>query len=465
MNRSTNTAIALLKMRKGFVGFVLLQIFLISSSLCGAAQAFRLPRSLGIPKFHSSSRNDIALLNSNAVSAVAAASIRGGSSDVSRENPIQVINRYETVTESSTFSYNQTSVEIGSTGISSLLHHLSTSVIEGLSSQEASSRLVHYGPNVLETPPSKSLFELILEQFDDKLVQILLCVAVISGIFSFMEMRSHSLETDESQNLLKSFMEPIVILAILVLNAAVGVWQSRQAEGSLDALKKLQPSLTCVLRDGKWLDNMEAKDLVPGDIIRIRVGDKVPADARVLSLESSVLNLDEGSLTGESVTVEKVPGDEGLSNRGAPVQDMKSVLFSGTVCTAGSAVAVVVRTGMATEMGKIQKGVTEAKADEHKTPLGIKLDEFGHQLTKIIGFICLGVWCVSIPKFTDPTFKNPLEGAVYYAKVAVALGVAAIPEGLPAVITLCLSLGTRRMAKRNVIVRKLPSVETLGCTR
>jgi Ca2+-transporting ATPase len=144
---------------------------------------------------------------------------------------------------------------------------------------------------------------------------------------------------------------------------------------------------------------------------------------------------------------------------------MRSMLFSGTVCTAGSALAVVARTGMATEMGKIQKGVTEARADEHKTPLGIKLDEFGNQLTKIIGFICFGVWLVSIPKFNDPTFKSPLEGAVYYAKVAVALGVAAIPEGLPAVITLCLSLGTRRMAKRNVIVRKLPSVETLGCTR
>ena len=104
---------------------------------------------------------------------------------------------------------------------------------------------------------------------------------------------------------------------------------------------------------------------------------------------------------------------------------------------------------MATEMGKIQKGVTEAKSEEHKTPLGIKLDEFGETLTKIIGGICLAVWVFSIPKFSDPSFKNTLEGAIYYAKVAVALGVAAIPEGLPAVITLCLSLGTRRMAKRN----------------
>eukprot|EP00557_Chaetoceros_sp_GSL56_P009848 CAMPEP_0176481274 /NCGR_PEP_ID=MMETSP0200_2-20121128/2730_1 /TAXON_ID=947934 /ORGANISM="Chaetoceros sp., Strain GSL56" /LENGTH=1135 /DNA_ID=CAMNT_0017877463 /DNA_START=117 /DNA_END=3522 /DNA_ORIENTATION=+ len=466
-------AVAHLKMKKFLIH--VLQIFLIFSPACAAAttaRAFRSSRNLETPKLRRNLLWTVVHRKTSAITTATATattttitSIRGGSSYVARENPNQIINRYETVIEPSTFLYNQTAVEIGSTDISSLLHQLSTSTTEGLTSQEASTRLSYYGSNVLETPPSKSLLMLILEQFDDKLVQILLCVAAISGIFSFMEMRSHSLATGESHHLLKSFIEPAdVILAILFLNAAVGVWQSRQAEGSLEALKKLQPSLTCVLRDGKWMDNMEAKDLVPGDVIRIRVGDKVPADARVLSLESSVLNLDEGSLTGESVTVEKVPGDEGLCRRGAPVQDMKSVLFSGTVCTAGSALAVVVRTGMATEMGKIQKGVTEAKADEHKTPLGMKLDEFGNQLTKIIGFICLGVWMVSIPKFTDPTFKNPLEGAVYYAKVAVALGVAAIPEGLPAVITLCLSLGTRRMAKRNVIVRKLPSVETLGCT-
>lgn len=388
--------------------------------------------------------------------------IRGGSKSQSTGTLVA-----EKIPAQFILSYNQTSAQIGSANLAAILSpsQLATSPNEGLTSEQASWRLKQYGTNKLESPPSKSLIRLILEQFDDKLVQILLCVALISGIFSYLELRAHTLATGEKQHFLKSFMEPIIILAILVLNAAVGVWQSQQAEGSLEALKKLQPSLTSIFRDGKWLDGVDAGQLVPGDIIKIRVGDKVPADARVLSLESSVLSLDEGSLTGESMTVGKLPGDEGLSAPGAPVQDMHGVMFSGTVCTAGTATAVVVRTGMETEMGKIQKGVTEAKGEEHKTPLGIKLDEFGEQLTKIISVICLAVWLVSIPKFRDPTFKNPVEGAVYYAKVAVALGVAAIPEGLPAVITLCLSLGTRRMAKRNVIVRKLPSVETLGCTR
>ena len=346
-------------------------------------------------------------------------------------------------------SYNQTQVQVGSETIGSLLSNLSTDVKTGLSSEEASKRLARYGRNVLEEPKSKSIFQLWLEQFDDKLVQILLFVAVISGIFSYLEMKAHAAETGVKQNILKSFVEPIIILSILVINAAVGVWQTKSASGSLDALKKLQPSLATVLRDGDWIDNMDASELVPGDIIKVRIGDKISADARVLTLQGSMLSMDEGSLTGESVTVQKLPGDEGRCSEGSPLQDMKSVIFSGTVCTTGSATALVVRTGMNTEMGKIQQGVTEAKSEEHKTPLGIKLDEFGETLTKIIGFICLSVWIVSIPKFKDPTFKSVLEGAVYYAKVAVALGVAAIPEGLPAVITLCLSLGTRRMAKRN----------------
>ena len=357
--------------------------------------------------------------------------------------------------------YNQTAAPVASAPLSDIVSTLQSNADAGLSPTVAKARLRQYGPNALVAPPGKTLLDLIAEQFEDRLVQILLAVAALSGVFSYFEVKSAG---GGGEGLLKSFVEPLVILAILVLNAAVGVWQSKSAEGSLEALKKLQPSLATVLRDGQWIDGIDASELVPGDVISFRVGDKISADARVLTLQTSTLSLDEGSLTGESVTVQKLPGDEGLAAVGAPVQDMRSVVFSGTMVTSGSGIAVVVRTGMDTEIGKIQKGVTEAKSEEQKTPLGQKLDEFGETLTVIIGVICLAVWCVSIPKFDDPSFSSVWEGAVYYAKVAVALGVAAIPEGLPAVITLCLSLGTRRMAQRNVIVRKLPSVETLGCT-
>jgi Ca2+-transporting ATPase len=290
---------------------------------------------------------------------------------------------------------------------------------------------------------------MVVEQFSDRLVQILLAVAIFSAVTSYFE------------NNARAFVEPTVIILILVLNAAVGVWQSRSAEGAVSALRLLQPSVAAALRDGEWLSEMPAKDLVPGDVVLLRVGDKVPADARLLQFLSSMFSVDEGSLTGESATVAKSLDSVSAD---VPIQGKTNMVFSGTMITAGSAYAIVTATGMNTEIGKIQAGVQAAKAEEEKTPLGQKLDAFGAQLSSIIGFVCLAVWFINFPRFFDPIFKNPFEGGLYYLKIAVALGVAAIPEGLPAVITLCLSLGTRRMADRNVIVRKLPSVETLGCT-
>jgi len=362
-------------------------------------------------------------------------------------------------TKNATLHYNATAADPGAWSIDRLWQTLKSSP-QGLTSEQAQARLLQYGRNELQSPPSKTTLELILEQFQDRLVQILLVVAVLSAVFSVMEV----LEQGGANGIWKSFVEPFVIVAILVLNAAVGVWQSKSAQGSLEALQKMQPTLATALRNGEWQSGIDASLLVPGDVLEIRVGDKVPADARLLELQSSSLKTDEGSLTGESVTVGKLPGDEGKVAAESPVQDQRGMLYSGTMVTSGSGKAVVVQTGMDTQFGKIQKGVTQAKEEQPKTPLAIKLDEFGEQLTIIIGIICLVVWLVSIPKMSDPSFGSTLEGAVYYAKVAVALGVAAIPEGLPAVITLCLSLGTRRMANRNVIVRKLQSVETLGCT-
>lgn len=358
-------------------------------------------------------------------------------------------------------AYNASSVDAGAQTMHDLWRHLNATHA-GLTGVEAARRLQQYGPNALEKPPSKSLLALILEQFQDRLVQILLVVAVLSGLFSLAEVSTTVATTEEA--LWKSFVEPMVILAILILNAVVGVWQSRSASDSLAALEQLQAAVCTVFRDGQTWAGAPAADLVPGDVVELRTGDKVPADGRLLSIASSVLAVDEGSLTGESVTVHKLPADEGQVGPDSAVSDQRGMLFAGTMVTRGSGKAVVTQTGMDTQFGRIQRGVLTAKAEQPKTPLQVKLDEFGETLTVIIGVICLAVWIVSIPKMNDPSFHSVWEGGVYYAKVAVALGVAAIPEGLPAVITLCLSLGTRRMAQRNVIVRNLPSVETLGCT-
>jgi len=367
--------------------------------------------------------------------------------------------------------YNASSVDAGTVELDELWRMLGTSLSDGLNNSTAAVRLRQFGPNKLQQEPPKSVWKLIAEQFEDRLVQILLFVAVLSAVFSVYEVQQELSVASAGQDIAagaiwKSFVEPFVILAILVINAAIGVIQSQSADDSLRALQQLQPSICRVVRDGGTVREIPASELVPGDIVEVRVGDKVPADARFVALQqSATLQVDEASLTGESVTVAKLPGDEGLvTEPNSPIQDHRGMLYAGTVITRGAGRALVCQTGMTTQMGKIQSAVDSAKQVEEKTPLEKRLDQFGDSLTIIIGVICLAVWIVSIPKMNDPSFRSPFEGAIYYAKVAVALGVAAIPEGLPAVITLCLSLGTRRMAERNVIVRRLQSVETLGCT-
>lgn len=387
---------------------------------------------------------------------------RGGSTEMSVSSEGGTSNSSDPIATrelSSTLVYNATEADPGSWTMDHLWYALQSAAETGLSSEEAALRLQTFGPNALSEALPTSTWQLIVEQFEDKLVQILLGVALLSAVFSYFEVR----QSVGDEAVWKFFVEPAVILAILVINAAVGVVQSQSASDSLAALSRLQSPTATVIRDGT-ISTVDARTLVPGDILQIRVGDKVPADCRLIGLASSSFQADEGSLTGESVTIAKLPGDLGRAVPGAVVQDQNGMLFSGTVVTSGSGRAVVVQTGMDTEFGKIQQGVTDAAAEATKTPLALKLDEFGNTLTQVIGGICALVWVVSIPKMNDPSFGNFWAGAIYYAKVAVALGVAAIPEGLPAVITLCLSLGTRRMAQRNVIVRKLPSVETLGCT-
>lgn len=320
---------------------------------------------------------------------------------------------------------------------------------KGLTDIQVTSHARIYGRNVLPQEESTPFWKLVLKQFDDLLVKILIAAAVVSFLLALVN----------GETGLTAFLEPSVILMILAANAAVGVITETNAEKALEELRAYQADVATVMRNGCF-SILPATELVPGDIVEVSVGCKIPADLRMIEMLSDHLRVDQAILTGESSSVEKELESTVTTN--AVYQDKINILFSGTVVVAGRARAVVVGVGSNTAMGSIRDSML--KTEDEATPLKRKLDEFGTFLAKVIAGICILVWIVNIGHFRDPVHGGFFQGAVHYFKIAVALAVAAIPEGLPAVVTTCLALGTKRMARLNAIVRSLPSVETLGCT-
>ena len=315
---------------------------------------------------------------------------------------------------------------------------------DGLRQAEAERRLEQDGKNRLAAAKGKSLFRRFLEQLADPMILILLAAAAVSGVLA-------AVEND-------SFADVIIILAVVVINAILGVYQESKAEKAIEALQEMSAATSRVLRDGQ-IQTIPSEDLVKGDIILLEAGDAVPADARIL--ESASLKVEEAALTGESVPVTKFIDMLKLSDgqKDVPLGDRKNMVYMGSTVVYGRGRAVVTATGMQTEMGKIADALEQAQ--EGQTPLQRKLSQLSRILTWIVLAICVVVFAVQIIRAGRLDLALALDSFM----IAVSLAVAAIPEGLAAVVTVVLSIGVTNMSKRNAIIRRLTAVETLGCAQ
>ena len=315
---------------------------------------------------------------------------------------------------------------------------------EGLSSKEAADRLLANGKNKLAEGKKDSLLKRFINQLMDPMILILLAAAAISGVLAVVEG--------------ESFADVIIILAVVVINAVLGVYQESKAEKAIEALQEMSAATSKVLRDGK-IQIVHSEDLVIGDVVLLEAGDAVPADGRLI--ENASMKVEEAALTGESVPVTKFIDIINLedSSKDVPLGDRKNMVYMGSTIVYGRGKAVITATGMDTEMGKIADAL--ANAAEGQTPLQIKLSQLSKILTWLVLGICVVIFVVQCLRSGGLNFESVLNSFM----VAVSLAVAAIPEGLAAVVTVVLSIGVTNMSKRNAIIRRLTAVETLGCAQ
>ena len=329
-----------------------------------------------------------------------------------------------------------------------VLEEQSTSAASGLTAAEAQSRLASVGPNKLDEEEKTPMWKRFFEQMGDPMVIMLLVAAAISVITGFIQGEPE-------------WADAAIILSVVILNSVLGVIQEAKSEQALEALQEMSAAQSKVIRDGKMV-HMASSELVPGDVVLLEAGDSVPADCRVI--ESASMKIEEAALTGESVPVEKhadvISLAEGTDD--VPLGDRKNMCYMGSTVVYGRGRAVVVGTGMNTEMGKIATALTQAKKE--LTPLQMKLNELSGILTKLVLAICVIIFAVDIVRHFGELGSNP--GMLLDTfMVAVSLAVAAIPEGLVAVVTIVLSMGVTKMSRRQAIIRKMTAVETLGCTQ
>ncbi len=317
---------------------------------------------------------------------------------------------------------------------------------EGLSSQEASERLKKYGSNEIKEVKRRTALQMFLDEFKDVFILLLIAATIFSAIVGYYEML-------QGEEFMESFADVITISAIVFLCAVTGFVQEYRAEKAVEALKKLTAPKARVIRDGKEII-IPAKEVVPGDILVLEAGDRVPADARLV--EAIELKTNEAVLTGESTPVEK---DVNPVREDAPVSERRNMVFSATHVVYGRGRAVVVATGMNTEFGKIAKMVQEA--EEEETPLQKKLNRFASKIARVVIAVCIVIFMLEVFEVVMQR-RFEIDGFIQAFMSSIALAISAVPEGLPAIVTVALALGAREFAKRNAIVRRLSSAESLG---